>query len=100
MTTTEHNRRMAMLQAAQPYTAGRQRYALDLLLQANALMNTARGGFSSDLEACEVPARPEEMLVHMQEFCTPRESDLIDDPQFYQGRSSLSELPGIYGRPV
>lgn len=77
MTTKEHNRRMAMLQAAQPYTAGRQRYALDLLLQANALMNTARSGFSSDLEACEVPARPEEMLVHMQEFCTPRESDLI-----------------------
>ena len=77
MTTEERERRMAMLRAAQPYTSGQQRYALDLLLQANALINTARGGMSGDLEACESAAQPEEMLLHMQEYCTPRESDLV-----------------------
>ena len=77
MTTEERERRMAMLRAAQPYTSGQQRYALDLLLQANTLINTARGGMSGDLEACETAARPEEMLLHMQEYCTPRESDLV-----------------------
>ena len=74
MTIEERERRMAMLRAAQPYTSGQQRYALDLLLQANTLINTARGGMSGDLEACEASARPEEMLLHMQEYCTPRES--------------------------
>lgn len=77
MTTEERDRRMAMLRAAQPYTSGRQRYALDLVLQANALLSTARGGMAGDLEACETTARPEEMLMHMQEFCTPREADLV-----------------------
>lgn len=77
MTIEERERRMAMLRAAQPYTSGQQRYALDLLLQANTLINTARGGMSGDLEACEASARPEEMLLHMQEYCTPRESDLV-----------------------
>lgn len=70
MTTEERDRRMAMLRAAQPYTSGRQRYALDLVLQANTLLSTARGGMTGDLEACETTARPEEMLMHMQEFCT------------------------------
>ena len=77
MTTEERERRMAMLRAAQPYTSGQQRYALDLLLQANALINTARGGMAGDLEACETAVQPEEMLLHMQEYCTPRESDLV-----------------------
>lgn len=77
MTTEERERRMAMLRAAQPYTSGQQRYALDLLLQANSLINTARGGMAGDLEACETAAQPEEMLLHMQEYCTPRESDLV-----------------------
>ena len=77
MTTEERDRRMAMLRAAQPYTSGRQRYALDLVLQANTLLSTARGGMTGDLEACETTARPEEMLMHMQEFCTPREADLV-----------------------
>ena len=77
MTTEERDRRMAMLRAAQPYTSGRQRYALDLVLQANALLSTARGGMTGDLEACETTAQPEEMLMHMQEFCTPREADLV-----------------------
>ena len=72
MTTEERERRMAMLRAAQPYTSGQQRYALDLLLQANTLINTARGGMAGDLEACETAARPEEMLLHMQDYCTPR----------------------------
>lgn len=77
MTTEERDRRMAMLRAAQPYTSGRQRYALDLVLQANTLLSTARGGRQVIWKACETTARPEEMLMHMQEFCTPREADLV-----------------------
>lgn len=74
----ERERRMAMLRAALPYTAGQQRHALELLLQADTLVNTAyRGSTQSDLEACDMEARPEEMLLHIQEYCTPRESDLI-----------------------
>jgi hypothetical protein len=68
---------MAMLRAALPYTAGQGRYALDLLLQADTLLNKLRGGVSSDLEACEAEGEPEEMLLHVQEFCTPKESDFI-----------------------
>jgi hypothetical protein len=68
---------MEMLRAALPYTTGRGRYALDLLLQADTLLNTARSGASDDLEACEADACPEEMLLHMQEFCTPKEADFI-----------------------
>ena len=97
MTTEERDRRMAMLRAAQPYTSGRQRYALDLVLQANALLSTARGGMAGDLEACETTARPEEMLMHMQEFCTAGSRSRTDDPEFYQSRPSVPELPGFHG---
>lgn len=77
MPNTERERRISMLRAALPYTAGHQRHALDLLLQADTLINTVRGGTANDLEACEAEAQPEEMLLHMQEFCTPRESDMV-----------------------
>lgn len=77
MPNSERERRMAMLRAALPYTSGRQRYALDLLLQTDTLINVARRENVNDLEACETEAKPEEMLLHMQEYCTPRESDLI-----------------------
>ncbi len=77
MPNTERERRIAILRAALPYTAGRQRHALDMLLQADTFINTVRGGSAHDLESCETEPQPEEMLLHMQEFCTPRESDLV-----------------------
>lgn len=68
---------MSMLRAALPYTAGNQRHALEMLLQVDTLINTARRGAENDLEACAAEAKPEEMLLHIQEYCTPRESDLV-----------------------
>lgn len=95
-TTSEHNRHMAMLRAAIPYVMPQSRHAIELLLQADALVNTARG-FSPNsdytLEAAELHENaedfsshgtsqnfnpdPENMLLHIQEYCSPRESDLI-----------------------
>lgn len=89
-TTSEHNRHMAMLRAAIPYVMPQSRQALEMLLQADALVNTARG-FSSEsgypLESAELHEDPEtaghfnpdpeNMLLHIQEYCSPRESDLI-----------------------
>ena len=77
MSNTERERRMSMLRAALPYTLGSQRHALEMLLQMDTLLHTARYGSDSDLEACDMESRPEEMLLHIQEFCTPRESDLV-----------------------
>lgn len=77
MPGTERERRMSMLRAALPYTAGDRRQALEILLQADALISIARKAPGSDLEACDMEANPEEMLLHMQEYCTPRESDFI-----------------------
>ena len=65
MTTEERDRRMAMLRAAQPYTSGRQRYALDLVLQANALLSTARGGMAVMVIECDQEI-PEEGLVWLR----------------------------------
>lgn len=93
-TTSEHKRHMAMLRAAIPYVMPQSRQALEMLLQADALLNTARG-FSREsdysLESAELHEGsdafrtsnepfnpdPENMLLHIQEYCSPRESDLI-----------------------
>lgn len=95
-TISEHNRHMAMLKAAIPYVMPQSRHAIEMLLQADALVNTARG-FSRNseysLEAAELHENaeeysmhgaaqsfqpdPENMLLHIQEYCSPRESDLI-----------------------
>lgn len=89
-TTSEHNRHMAMLRAAIPYVMPQSRQALEMLLQADALVNTARG-FSREgdypLESAELHENsdsagqfspdPENMLLHIQEYCSPRESDMI-----------------------
>lgn len=95
-TTSEHNRHMAMLRAAIPYVMPQNRHAIEMLLQADALINTARGfsrGNDYPLESAEFHDNPEEfqtngasqnmqpdpenMLLHIQEYCSPRESDLI-----------------------
>lgn len=95
-TISEHNRHMAMLKAAIPYVMPQSRHAIEMLLQADALVNTARG-LSRDhdysLESAELHENadeysthgasqnfqpdPENMLLHIQEYCSPREADLI-----------------------
>lgn len=76
MANNERERRMSMLRAALPYTMGTQRHALEMLLQADSLVNIARRR-ESDLEACDYDGNPEEMLLHIQEYCTPRETDMV-----------------------
>ncbi len=76
--TNEHERRMAILRAAMPYTTGNSRQAMEVLLQTDSLLSVARRS-QADLEACDtgVNPNPEEMLLHIQEFCTPREYDMV-----------------------
>lgn len=95
-TISEHKRHMSMLRAAIPYVMPESRRAIEILLQADTLVNTARGyseNFDYPLESAEfhensserplqTPAEnfqadPENMLLHIQEFCSPKEFDLI-----------------------
>ena len=80
----EHQRQLAILEAAMPYMAPNGRYAVKLLLQANSFANLARYGDENDLEAAEatsksIPfqANPQEMLQNIQKFLTPREADIV-----------------------
>lgn len=91
---SEHSRQMAMLKAAMPYVMPERRHAIEMLLQADALVHTARkiptGSSDYSLEAAELHGDaagirqsapfhpdPENMLLRIQEYCTPQESDLI-----------------------
>ena len=80
----EHQRRMAILEASLPYVSPGNRHAFELLLQADSLIQLANHAGDSDLEAAEdtgdaVPFRPnpQEMLLNIQKFLTPRESDIV-----------------------
>ncbi len=81
----EHQRRMAILEASLPYVAPGNRHAFELVLQADSLIQLANRTSNSDLEAAEdtgeTPApfhpNPQELLVNIQKFLTPRESDIV-----------------------
>lgn len=80
----EHQRQIAILEAAMPYVAPDNRHALQLILQADTLVNLARNGGENDLQAAEAGAaavpfqpNPQEMLQNIQKFLTPRESDIV-----------------------
>lgn len=80
----EHQRQMAILEAAIPYVAPGNRHAIELLLQADSLIQLARRDGSNDLEAAEdsqesapFQPNPQEMLLHIQKFLTPREADVV-----------------------
>ena len=78
MPSNERERRMAMLRAALPYTSGPRHHALEMILQANTLYHIAsHPPEENDLEACGMETHPEEMLLQLQEYCTPREADFI-----------------------
>lgn len=81
----ERQRRMAMLKAAMPYAAPESRHAIELLLQADTLINLASHPPAAELSAADIDeddggamrANPEEMLMHIREFCTPIENDML-----------------------
>lgn len=86
----DHNRHMAMLKAALPYVMPESRRAIEIMLQADALIHTARRQNDEpySLEAADIsldnhPAappftpNPETMLQSIREYCTPKEADLI-----------------------
>lgn len=80
----ERQRRLAMLKAAMPYAAPESRHAIELLLQADTLISLASRPPVAELSAADLGdegetmrANPEEMLLHIREFCTPRENDML-----------------------
>lgn len=90
-----HQRQMAILEAAMPYVAPESRHAIQMLLQTESLLQLARQGGSSDyaLEAAEnnQSGQPniKEMLLHIQEYLTPRESDLVHTILNFMNAGSL-----------
>ena len=58
----EHQRQIAILEAAMPYVAPDNRYALQLILQADNFINLARHGGENDLEAAEAGAAAGRLL--------------------------------------
>ena len=77
MTLSESERRMELLKVALPYAGGGRRQAMEMVLQTYALLHTARKDYSGELEACDLNPDPEGMLLQMQQYCTPREADMI-----------------------
>lgn len=86
----EHQRRMAILEAALPYVAPDSRRAIRMFIQADALAALARNEVPEQeeeytLEAAEhqegeMTGRTngiQEMLLQIQEHLTPRESELV-----------------------
>lgn len=85
----EHQRQMAILEAALPYVAPNSRHAIQMYLQADALIALARNGGTEKegdfaLEAAEHGGTEQggnhgvqEMLLQIQEHLTPRESEMV-----------------------
>lgn len=81
--TSNQERHIAMLQAALPFIAPDKRKGLELYLQTNTLLKTAmsRNEDEYTLSAAEAESAfvpdPENLLLHIQEFCTPKEADTL-----------------------
>lgn len=87
----EHERHMSMLRAAIPYIPPQSRHAMELILQADTLVALAASGPKAELEGCGLEAAednnhnenqgftpdPEALLMHIREFCTPKETEII-----------------------
>ena len=86
----EHQRQMAILEAALPYVAPNSRHAIQIFLQADSLVSLARNeapdaGGDYALEAAESQAANaagygnnlQEMLLQVQEHLTPGESEIV-----------------------
>lgn len=103
-----HQRQMAILEAAMPYVAPESRHAIQMLLQTESLLQLARQGGDSGyaLEAAENnrsnQPNVKEMLLHIQEYLTPRESDLVQTILNFMNAGSLfqnyREFAQLHGR--
>ncbi len=79
----EQERYIAILEASLPYVAPQSRHAIQLLLQSHSLVHLVKEQPDYALEAMQVGAKsdtssdPQELLLHIQEFLTPKESDFV-----------------------
>jgi len=81
----ERGRHIAMMKAALPYVAPENRHAMEILLQANSLVNLAMQPPSADISSCGIDGEeghpfmpdPEAMLMNIREYCTKKESETI-----------------------
>lgn len=79
----EHQRHMAILEAAMPYIAPQNRHAIELFLQADTFAQLVQNGSGSDLEAAENREQTDfqpnlqDMLLNIKQFLTPKESDMV-----------------------
>lgn len=97
----EHQRQMAILEAALPYMASGNRHAIQILLQTDSLIHLAgqRTSETSDsfaLEAAGLDAaavtpesRTQEMLHNIRQFLTPREAELAQTIQNFLSAQKL-----------
>lgn len=85
---TEHQRQIAIIEAALPYIAPGNRHAIELFLQADSLVSLARnespeteGAYTLEAAEHREPGTQtnglQEMLLQIQEHLTPRESDMV-----------------------
>ena len=91
-----------------PYVAPESRHAKQMLLQTESLVQLARQGGDSGyaLEAAEnnQSGQPnmKEMLLHIQEYLTPRESDLVQTILNFMNAGTLfqsyREFAQMHGR--
>lgn len=101
----EQERYIAILEASLPYVAPQSRHAIQLLLQSHSLIHLVKEQPDYALEAMQVGAKsdtssdPQELLLHIQEFLTPKESDFVKTIlNFYKCKSSFSKLPEVCER--
>ena len=86
--SNEHERHLSMLRAAIPYVSPESRHAMEIILQADNLINLAKNGPEPELSSCAIEStdnnniadnfsNAEALLMHIREFCTPKESETI-----------------------
>ena len=87
----ERERHVAMLQAALPYVSPENRRAMEIVLRANSLaslINRTPNEEDYSLSAAEYSGENENnkppghgdmeaMLLHIREYCTPKEADIV-----------------------
>ncbi|MCI5501783.1 MAG: hypothetical protein MR384_08000 [Lachnospiraceae bacterium] len=85
----ERERHLSMLRAAIPYASPQSRRAMEIILQADTLINLATSRPEPELSSCGLEAaetnnaiadplsNAEALLMHIREFCTPKESETI-----------------------
>ncbi len=94
----EHQRQMAILEAALPYVEPVSRHAIQILLQTDTLIHLASQHVpdtSYSLEAAEADGqgetqnRTQQMLHSIRQYLTPRESDMVQTIQNFLSAHNL-----------